>query len=156
MLDPSWIKKLDRAEKVEKEICDWYQFHVDPKAYRVKGYCPKWDIVCPYVGNIEVKEDRMAHQTNNYAIEIRGYNGEPSGLEATKAKQFVLVDWEYVCFMLTKTLKSIVRSYKEKRLVNMGWIDDGNRQSQGWLIPRELILNHKDTIVTGRWFPIYD
>jgi len=144
-------KKINRAREVEREILKWYRKNIDKDAklpiYHHKGY----DIISN-VGNVEVKEDRYAHQSQNYAIEFRDASGEPSGIEATTAKHFVLVDWEYVVFTLTDNLKFLVKNYDRKKAVKMGYKTKEGKQATGWLIPRDVILNSPLVRVEKRWF----
>jgi hypothetical protein len=151
MKDKSWKEKLERAHRVEKEILKWIHQNVGKKAKIVENYYPEYDIECEELGNVEVKEDRMAHQTGNYAIEYENHNGKPSGIAVTTARMFVLVDWEYVTFIPTESLKFLVKGSDAKKDVKMGY----ERGTKGWLIPRETILNSPFADVKKRWFPIY-
>jgi hypothetical protein len=126
----------------------------DPKAYLVDGYCQERDIVSEVMGDIEVKEDRMAHVTGNYAIEFENGHGEPSGIMGTQAKHFVLVDNERVSIMATESLRYIIRELKVKTTIEMGERFDNGKRCRGWLIPIEKILSSPYVEVIPRWFPV--
>jgi hypothetical protein len=152
MLNTDWSKKIKRAREVEKEILLWYR-QQDPEAKLMEGYNADYDILGDK-GSVEVKEDRMAHQTGYYALEYETHDGLPSGYARTKASIFVLVDWEYVCVMDTHVLKDIINSMEIKKPVNMGDIFPDGKQNKGWLIPREKILNNPMVSVLERWFAV--
>lgn len=136
---------------MEKEILKWVHQDVGKKAQIIEGLSSEYDIECEELGNIEVKEDRQAHQTGNYAFDYEDALGKPCGIAITKAKIFVLVDWEYVIFIPTESLKFLIGSSKFKKDIKMGW----KRKTKGWLIPRTTILNSPFADVKKRWFPIY-
>lgn len=116
-----------------------------------EGYNSDYDIKGKD-GSIEVKEDRMAHQTGNYALEYETHDGKPSGYAGTKATIFCLVDWEYVTLIDTWFLKQMINTMEVKKQVEMGQeFPDG--RNKGWLIPREKILNCPVATVLERWFP---
>jgi len=150
----AWIKKKDRASGVEKAILKWFRENIDPLAERAEEGCKEYDILCKTVGNVEVKEDRIAHGTKNYAIEFKDAEGEPSGIETTTAEQFVIVDWENVLMIPTSVLKDIIKNCKEKRVVEMGYRTLKGRQAMGWLIPCERLLNNPNVVSYKRWFPV--
>jgi len=152
MQDNKFLVKLNRARKVEKEILHWYK-HQDPEAKLTEGYNPDYDIIGPK-GSVEVKEDRMAHQTGNYALEYETHDGKPSGYAGTKATIFCIVDWEYVALMDTHVLKDIVNSLEVKKVVDMGQVFPDGKRNKGWIIPREKILNNPLVLVKERWFPV--
>ena len=133
---------------MEKEILSWVKQNFNKDARIMEGYFPEYDIHCPDVGNIEVKEDRMAHGTGNYAIEKASTEGYPSGISVTTAEMFCQVDYEYVTFIPTYCLKELV---KGSTLYNMGF----GKGTKGWLIPRNLVLNHPAAKVMERWFELW-
>lgn len=153
MKKKDWKKKIERARKVEQEIFRWYK-HQDPESKLTEGYNPDYDIVGSK-GSVEVKEDRMAHQTGNYALEYQTHDGKPSGYAGTKATLFCLVDWEYVALMDTRVLKDIIDSLEVKKTIDMGEVFPDGKRNKGWLIPREKILNNPMVLVKERWFEIY-
>jgi hypothetical protein len=152
MQNTEWEDKIKRAREVEREILLWYR-QTDPQAKLTEGYNADCDIIGPK-GSIEVKEDRMAHQTGNYALEYETHDGRPSGYAGTKANIFALVDWEYVCLMDIHVLKDIINSMEIKKSINMGQVFTDGKTNKGWLIPREKILNNGSVTVMERWFPV--
>lgn len=149
----AWDSKINRARLVEREILKWYRENVDKEARLVQGYFPDYDIYSKK-GCVEIKEDRLAHQTGNYALEYETHDGKPSGYKATKAEFFVLVDWEYVSLMATPVLKDIVEELNPKTVL-MGDTFQDNKRNKGYLIPREKILNNPMVRLYRRWFDIY-
>lgn len=154
MLDKSWTDKINRARKVEKEILLWYrETYNDPTAHLTEGYNSDYDIVGKE-HSVEVKEDRMAHQTGYYALEYRTHDDKPSGYMGTKADIFCIVDWQYVLFVDTHMLREIIDSMTTKKAVRMGQKFPDGRTNQGWLIPREKLLVNPLITVKERWFPV--
>jgi hypothetical protein len=151
MLKTDWEDKIKRARQVEKEILKWYRV-IDPEAKLTEGYNADYDILGKK-NSIEVKEDCMAHQTGNYALEYETHDGKPSGYAGTKANLFCIVDWEYVCLMDTHVLKDIIDSMELKNTINMGQTFSDGKSNKGWLIPRAKILNNPNVQVLERWFP---
>ncbi|MCK9370292.1 hypothetical protein M0R04_10330 [Candidatus Dojkabacteria bacterium] len=151
----SWESKIEKARKVEQEILLWWRKHYDEKAELTEGYNSDYDIVSSR-GNVEIKEDRMAHQTNNYALEFETHDGKPSGFIGTKAEYFCIVDWEYVSIMATSVLKDIVNDMEVKKTIDMGQMFPDGKRNKGYLIPRERILRNGSSTVIERWFPYYE
>jgi len=149
-----WENKIRRAKQVEIEILKWYRKNVDKDAHLSEGYNDEYDIISEK-GGVEIKEDRLAHQTDNYALEYETHDGRPSGYRATKAKYFVIVDWENVVLMETNLLKEIIEDCLDKKKVSMGDTFSDGKKNIGWLVPRIEILNHPMVSVYERWFPIY-
>jgi hypothetical protein len=152
MKKEEWNKKLKRARQVEKEILRWYKKQ-DPEAKLTEGYDSDYDIVGSK-NSIEVKEDRMAHQTGNYALEYETHDGKPSGYAGTKATIFCIVDWEYVALMDIHVLKDIINNMGIKKSIDMGETFPDGKRNKGWLVPREKILTNPCVLVTERWFPV--
>ena len=153
MLDNNFKNKNRLGRKVEEAVMEYYREHIDKKTrfprVPVKGY----DIICPYVGIIEVKEDRLAHSTGNYAIEYQNMKGEPSGLMGTEAGVFVIVDHDNVIMSRSDNLQYVVRSSDDKRTISMGDTSESGTRCMGWLIPRDEILYSPFVTVVDRWFP---
>ena len=153
MQDESFTEKNSLAIRVEQAIANYYTLHFKMKAHLPRVPVAGYDIVCPDVGNIEVKEDRLAKQSGNYAIEYKNYNDEPSGLYGTEAKTFVIVDFDNVVISSTENLKYLVDHCERKRNILMGFRKDSGRQCKGWLVPQGEILYSPFVEVIPRWFP---
>lgn len=149
-----WSKKINRGRYVERNILRWIQKNFDPEAVLVDGRSDEKDIISNVLGDVEIKEDRMAHKTDFYAIEYEDGHGKPSGIAITEAKFFVLVDWEWVSYMATETLKFIVKGCDAKKDVLMGEKFVTGGRSKGWLLPRVRIINSPLVTTTKRWFPV--
>lgn len=153
MNDGQFYDKVARARQVEKEILLWYRKNYDPKAVLTQGYNSDYDISSTK-GSVEIKEDRMAHQTGNYALEYETHDGKPSGYAGTKAKTFCIVDWEYVILIDTWFLRDLIKSMEVKKEVLMGQVFPDGKRNKGWLIPREKLLNCPTATILERWFPV--
>ena len=147
-----WKNKIERARKVEKEILLWWRKHYDENAKLSEGYNSDYDIISSK-GNVEIKEDRMAHQTGNYALEFVTHDDKPSGFTGTKAEYFCIVDWEYVSIMATSVLKEIISDMEVKKTIDMGDTFPDGKRNKGYLIPRERILNNGSVTIKERWWP---
>ena len=152
MRNSEWEKKIEKARYIERQILKWYQRNISGTASLASFHRETYDIFCPQVGNVEVKEDRIAHQTKNYAFEYEDAEGKPSGIEITIAKQFVIVDWKYVIFIATESLKYLIKESKTKRIINMGYTTANGKQAKGWLIHKDEILLSPYAKVKKRWF----
>lgn len=91
---------------------------------------------------VEVKFDRKAHQTGNYAIELM-YRGKPSGLSTSEAHKWVLCSVEGCWEVDTSVLKDVT---KRSCFVNSEWNTvsggDGNLSSIA-LIPYDVVKSFK-------------
>lgn len=150
----SFEKKVNRARQVEREILKWYRRDIDEKARLVQGNFPDYDIFSRK-GCVEIKEDRLAHQTGKYALEFETHDGRPSGFLRTKADIFIITDWEYVNVVATEVLKEIIESAPKKTIFMGDTFKDG-KQNKGYLIPRGIILENPWVSVYKRWFPVYE
>lgn len=156
MKDKQFKKKVARARYVERHILKWIRKNFDKDAELVNGYFKEYDIISPKLGNVEIKEDRLAHKTNNYAIEYK-CNGKPSGIDYTTAHIYILVDWDNVILIATESLKYLIRETKRKRAIEMGDRFNTGLRAEGWLIQREKILHSPLATVYKRWFkPIHE
>jgi predicted AAA+ superfamily ATPase len=75
-----------------------------------KGCCKEYDIIITKDNvktKIEVKSDRMAHQTGNLAIEYESY-GKPSGINATQSDYYIIFTKRYVYKMPVHHLKNLI------------------------------------------------
>lgn len=154
MKSQQWEGKINRARYVERNILKWIQKYFDPEAKLVEKYDPAKDIISKVMGDIEVKEDRLAHQTDNYAIEFEDGNGKVSGIDATLSKHWVIVDWENVNLMATESLKYIIEQSKPLRTIEMGFKFDDGERSKGYLLPRHKVLLSPFVKTVPRWFPV--
>lgn len=145
-----WESKINRARKVEREILHWFRQHYDKEAKLTEGYNSEADIVSSK-GSVEIKEDRLAHQTGNYALEFITHDQKPSGFMGSTSDYFVIADWEYVLVMSTQWLRDFVNEMQVKKVIEMGEnFPDG--RNKGYLIPREKLLNNPMVQVMERWF----
>lgn len=94
----------------------------------------------------------MAHQTGAYAIEFENREGKPSGISVTTAKEFVLVDYEWVIFFATESFRYLLDQIKRKKVIGMGYRNEEGRQCKGWLIPKDAVLLSPYAKVVERWF----
>jgi hypothetical protein len=150
MTKKQWEEKINRARRVEREILLWWRKNRDSEAVLSEGYASEHDIISSK-GCVEVKEDRLAHQTGNYALEYITHDKKPSGFNGTTSEFFVIVDWEYVLIMYTDILREVVSSMKFIKDVPMGEVFRDGR-NRGYLIPREKLLNNPMVTVLERWF----
>ena len=152
MQDKNFIKIINLSRHIEYEICKWYKTNVDPTTRmaipKTKGY----DIICPAVNNVEVKFDRLACSTDNYAIEFEDQRGEKSGISATTAGEFVIVDDEVVIRAKLTSLLFVIRDMTDKRLIQMGYTTKEGKRAWGYLVPRKHILFSPYVEVIERWF----
>jgi hypothetical protein len=146
---------IRRAEKTEKEILDWYRKNIDPNTHFSNPPNKEYDLVSEKIGNVEIKEDLLANDTGFYALEFEDASGKPSGIAATTAKDFVIVDKENVIFTKTVTLLFMIKECQNKRTIRMGYTTKDGRRAMGYLIPCGHLLNAPSPLVNvvNRWFP---
>ncbi len=130
----------------------YYRDKVDPKTRMALIKTREYDIICPKVGNVEVKEDKLAAKTGFYALETEDRESKPSGVSVTTAGDFVLVDESNVLFMKTTSLFYIIDQCKVKRLLQMGVTDKEGRRGWGYLIPTKEFIFSAYVEVVKRWF----
>ena len=149
MRDEDFLVMLDRARQVKKEILAWYQqTHPKSRLVREKDY----DLYCPAVGNVRVKEDRIACESGAYSFEFEDVDGKPSGIAQTIAGEFVLVDKEYVIKIKTVSLLFLIKECEERRIIQMGFTTKDGGRAKGYLIPRSYILGSPYIEKVKRWF----
>lgn len=102
-----------------------------PKAYIQDGYFLEWDIFIPELDmGVEVKSDAQYKKTGNFYVEYE-CNGKPSGIAATKAKQYyIYLDKLYI--LKTEDLKDKCRKYLNTKRDKKG---GDNMASKGIIIP---------------------
>ena len=102
-----------------------------PKAYIQDGYFLEWDIFIPELDmGVEVKSDAQYKKTGNFYVEYE-CNGKPSGIAATKAKQYyIYLDKLYI--LKTEDLKDKCRKYLNTKKDKKG---GDNMASKGITIP---------------------
>lgn len=102
-----------------------------PKAYIQDGYFLDWDIYIPELDmGVEVKSDAQYKKTGNFYVEYE-CNGKPSGIAATKAKQYyIYLDKLYI--LKTDDLKDKCRKYLNTKRDKKG---GDNMASKGIIIP---------------------
>lgn len=99
-----------QAQTVEEEVLAVIQKKY-PKAFKKKGNFKAYDLEVPEIQKtIEVKWDKVSDSTGNYFIET-GFNGKPSGIMATKANWWALVDKTHICFIPTDILVYLLRKH---------------------------------------------
>lgn len=102
-----------------------------PQAYRVDGYEPRWDIVIPELQKtIEVKNDIMAGQTGNLAIECQKKTGAPSGIMVSEADFWVIIADDEMLLMGREALKNYVTVGNFRKV----WGGDRN-SAEMYLVP---------------------
>jgi len=152
MHDQDFIKIINLSRHIEYEICTWYKNKIDPKTRMALPKTKGFDILCPTVGNVEVKWDRLAVKTDNYAIEFEDQDGQKSGITATTAGEFVIVDDEMVIRSKLTSLLFLIRDCTQKRTVQMGYTTKEGKRAWGYLIPRNYLLMSPYVEPMERWF----
>lgn len=153
MEDQEFKELIRRSKRVEYEIMKYYRQKVDPKARMALIKTKEYDIICPKVGNVEVKEDRLAVKTGFYALETEDQEGKASGVSITTAGDFVIVDESNVLLMKTTSLFYIIDQCKTKKLLQMGYTTKEGKRAWGYLIPIKEFVFSPYVEVVARWFP---
>lgn len=126
---------LALGNKAELLVCKMVRVKY-PKTYKVEGYCKEWDLVVPEINKtIEVKFDREAQQTPNYFFETE-YDGEPSGIIATKADYWAHLDGSNIIWCDTEALRWFL---KENSFDLLYGGSRGSKPKRGYVIRQDLI-----------------
>jgi hypothetical protein len=152
MQDVEYKALINRSKYIEYQICKWYKENVDQKTKMAIPSTKAYDIVCPAVENIEVKEDRLADKTDNYAFEMEDQTGLPSGLACTTAGEFVLVDSTHVIRGKTTSFLFLIRECERKKMIQMGYTTLEGKRAWGYLLPVSTVLSSPYVDVMARWF----
>ncbi len=119
-------KELMLLEKIRKKY---------PNAYLEDDN--RYDIYVPETGDsIEVKYDLLSKDTGNYFIET-AFDDEPSGITATEANWYVLVDKENIVWIKTETLKYLLKGKREFLFQGEGHVVKGKL-----LVKNELLFSN--------------
>ena len=122
------------GKSMEYKICKIIQRKY-PRAYVKQGYEKGFDIIIPEI-LVEVKYDKMSHDTGNYLVEIE-YGGNPSGLITTTADYWAIVDEEVIVWIMTETLRYFVKSYQAVLLRGRG----DSEEKRAYLISKSDLQN---------------
>jgi hypothetical protein len=152
MNDDDFAVLIKRSRQVEQEIMKWYQKNVDPKTRLANPSTKEYDLVCPEVGNVEIKEDFIATRSDQYALEYEDANGKPSGIACTTAGEFIIVDKEYVLRIATISLLFLVKECPDRRIIQMGYTTKEGKRAIGYLIPRNYLIHSPYVECLERWF----
>ena len=125
-----FVKDLENGKVYEKKALELIQKKY-PKAFIQDGYFLEWDIYIPELDmGVEVKSDAQYKKTGNFYVEYE-CNGKPSGIAATKAKQYyIYLDKLYI--LKTEELKDKCRKYLNTKRDKKG---GDNMASKGIIIP---------------------
>ena len=125
-------KDLETGKVYEKKALELIKRDY-PKAFIQDGYFLEWDIYIPELDmGVEVKSDAQYKKYGNFYVEYE-CNGKPSGIAATKAKQYyIYLDKLYI--LETEDLKYKCRKYINTKRDKKG---GDNMASKGIIIPIE-------------------
>jgi len=128
---------FDIGHKAELKVLEHCK-QIDPDSRLIEGKFKDYDLIMPNRHiTVEIKKDVMAKDTGNYAIEFR-CNGNPSGISATKALYWVIVDEGQMLWFLTGSLKNFLKAnWKYLKKVKGG--DDNS--SEMILVKKEDLKN---------------
>lgn len=150
MQDKEFLTMLERSRQVKKHIAAWYQANVSPKTRLSRGQ--PFDLYCPPVGHVKVREDRLAGGSQHYSFEYEDASGKPAGIAATPAGEFVIVDGTHVVILKTLSLLFLIKDCPDRRIIRMGFTTKEGKRSWGYLVPRNYIINSPYSRVLKRWF----
>lgn len=145
-MNPKWDSQLKVGEDAELELLNHIKV-VYPAAYRTEGNFKDFDIFVNEFNCIELKHDVMSTKTGNFAFEVH-YLAKPegskeriwirSGIAATKANWFVVLDYEKYYFFNSEKLLDYIKTNWHTIIKKLGGDDF---RSQLCLIPKIQIIN---------------
>jgi hypothetical protein len=151
MQDQDFLVLLERSRQVEEAILNRYK-ETYPKAKRAEPGKKEYDIFCPAVGNVEIKEDKMALDTGCFAFEFEDAKGDKSGIAVTTAGEFVVVDRELVTTLKTVSLLFMIKECPDRRIIQMGYTTKEGKRAKGYLVPRNYVIHSPYSRTEKRWF----
>lgn len=99
---------VQKGESFQAEVLSQVR-KKSPKAHEVKGNFKDFDILVSETGQrIEAKYDERSDNTGNYFFEYE-FNGQPSGLAATKADWYVVGNYMWRVWLPVPELKEFLR-----------------------------------------------
>jgi hypothetical protein len=103
-----FLEDLERGKIEEKKVYLYYKRKY-PMVKHISGYEKKYDIIIPEKFSVEVKFDERSINTGNYFIEAF-YQNQPSGINATTAKLWVISNGRQYLFVNTKDIKNLIKN----------------------------------------------
>jgi hypothetical protein len=98
------------AQQAEQDVLRIIQKKY-PKAFKINGNHKEYDLEIPEIKKtIEIKWDKESDKTGNYFIET-GFNGKDSGLDATTADWWCIVDKTTIMFIPTESLQYVLKKH---------------------------------------------
>jgi len=131
MSELSWENDLALGDAGESAI---YKLIGDAEAIVTTGFFKDYDIILNDGRTIEVKTDAKMHKTGNHIVEY-GCNGELSGIAATKAEFWVVLDGELAYFCHSKDIKDKARDGVRKE-----WVSHEGKKMRGSLLDKNTFL----------------
>jgi hypothetical protein len=128
--EQTWKTQLEKGQRAELQIADYYARY-GFKPFIAHGHCPDGDIVLWNGGKyrlLEVKDCPNAIKYGSFAVEFSSA-GRPSGLETTKADDWIFVVDCTAYSIPTLKLRELVRSGEYKTRETCGG------KNKCWLIP---------------------
>lgn len=108
----------EKGEPIEYEFLEILKERFDTEAYKVKGYCKEWDLVCPNTNKTyEVKNNSEAFKC--VCIETSCV-GNPSGIVTTKADFWVFLALDTFFVIKTEKLKKLIVGKEVKEFILYG------------------------------------
>ena len=134
--DVSFISDL-KFGKLFEEKCLAFLSPYEEVEYAPDCRFSDWDLRVKHTNGetltYEIKADRMVRKTGNFFIEVKGKNGNPSGLETSKADMYVLIkptaDLQEVEFLYEVPIDTMREFYK-----NATNFRNSNTGSYGFLL----------------------
>ena len=132
---------IEHEKRILKQIKAKY-----PKAYKIEGYCKKWDLFIPEKNfGIEVKSDQKSQFTGNIVIEVE-FNGKPSALQTTEAYYWVIFDGTSDVWIRPERIEDCIR---QNGLRYAEFTGRGDKHSKkAFLIKKEVLYPYSDKIIT--------
>lgn len=143
-----WKQRIGQIREVRRHVLRFIKRRYDKEAREALVKEGADLIKSEILGDVKVKEDRLAHQTLLYCLNEKEF-------DELKAKWVVLVDQEFVVMLPTDALRFLIFSCDIKKKIPIGYKLTNGRKQDGWLIPRDYILSSPYVDITKRWFPSF-
>ena len=133
---------LSVGHQTEKEVL-YFLKKIDKDAHQVEGYHKEYDIICPnWKRTFEVKNDIVSNKTQRVGIETE-YNGNPSGINTTKADYWVIKTLENYYVINTQLLKNLIKFKRNNKYLIQ------NKQVKMKFLPIQELIDNSIRVFLG-------
>lgn len=142
----SFFSSRSRGAAIEAELLRVIRRKY-PLAHKMQGNHKAFDVSIPETGDaVEIKFDERSDATGNFFIET-SYNGNPSGIAATKASWWALVDATHIYWVPPDVLRYIIQ---ERRCRTCRYTGKDGTVVESYLLKKTALVHSPYVRITER------